>query len=280
MSKAQTVEQDSSDFGATMDWLERKLTYNYFDPTNQQWWVNVIQKKENGAYTIKNIAAKHPEHVTEKIYHQRTFFMWDLNPKTVSVSEVPKDLGRFIKGKLVRLEGFKGENKILNTKDGRRGSSVSYIHISIPEFLEDSLQGYSLQVKEKLATALYLNARVFNTGNEEENRAIVFQTLQGKYISEDSTSYLDFDLIDQGLITFNVRGGQKPDVGTFGYDSEKKIFFYFKATSGGHLIRQLKVDELTRDLVLNNEEGDSVSIIGRNTFEFTMNGVTTRYYRY
>ena len=164
MSKAQTVEQDSSDFGATMDWLERKLTYNYFDPTNQQWWVNVIQKKENGAYTIKNIAAKHPEHVTEKIYHQRTFFMWDLNPKTVSVSEVPKDLGRFIKGKLVRLEGFKGENKILNTKDGRRGSSVSYIHISIPEFLEDSLQGYSLQVKEKLATALYLNARVFNTG--------------------------------------------------------------------------------------------------------------------
>ena len=104
--------------------------------------------------------------------------------------------------------------------------------------------------------------------------------MQGKYISEDSTSYLDFDLIDQGLITFNVRGGQKPDVGTFGYDSEKKIFFYFKATSGGHLIRQLKVDELTRDLVLNNEEGDSVSIIGRNTFEFTMNGVTTRYYRY
>ena len=39
VSKAQSIEEDSSGFRSTMDWLERKLTYNYFDPTNQQWWV-------------------------------------------------------------------------------------------------------------------------------------------------------------------------------------------------------------------------------------------------
>ena len=280
MSSAQTLEQDSTSLAITMDWLERKLNYNYYDATNEQWWVNVIQENENGAYTIKNISAKHPKHVTEKVYYQRSFFMWDLNPKTVSVSEVPKDMGRFIKGKLVRLEGFKGENQISTTKDGIKGSNVSYLHISIPGFLEDSLQDYSQLMKERLSTALYLNARVFNSKDVKKNEATVFQTLRGNYINEDSTSYLNFDSVADGLVRFQRSGEKTASFGTIGYSIEKNAFFYFQAASGSHIIRLLKVDRAANDLILKNEEGYSINIIGRNTFEIITNGKLIRYHRY
>ncbi|MCP4461131.1 MAG: hypothetical protein GY816_24385, partial [Cytophagales bacterium] len=248
--------------------------------TNEKWWVNVIQAKDNGSYTIKNIAAKHPEHVTEKIYHQRTFFMWDLNPKTVSVSDVPNDLGRFVKGKLVRIEGFKGENKIATRKDGRVGSMVSYIHISIPNFLEDSVQGYSLKVKEKLSNALYLNARVLNTNNIEENVDLSFKTFRGNYVSEDSTTYLNFEIFNKRLVRFKLKKNMKIEVGTIGYDEEQEVIYYFQASGNSHIIRRFKFDEEARDLKLREESGDGIYVIGRNTIEFSINGKTERFFRY
>lgn len=277
---SQTAEQDSSSFDATMQWLERKLTYNYYDATNGQWWVNVIQKKDNGAFTIKNIAAKHPDRITGKIYYQRTFFLWDLDPNKITVSDIPKDMGRFVKGKLIRLEGFKDENKIATKKDGRVGSKVSYLHISIPTYLEDSLQDYSIKVKEKLTDALYLNARLFNANDEEKNLIAAFNTLSGNYISEDSTSYLDFDVLAQRLIRFKVRKDSQIKVGTIGYDEEKKTVFYFQASATGHLIKQFTLDQRAGDLILKNEEGDSIFIIGRNTIEFSIEGEKKKYVRY
>ncbi len=278
-SVAQTAEQDSSGFEATMQWLERKLTYNYFDPTNQQWWVNVIQKKENGAYTIKNIAAKHPEHVTEKVYHQRTFYLWDLNPKTITVSEVPNNLGRFIQGNLVRLEGFKGENKIATMKDGRVGSKVSYIHISIPKFLEDSLQGYAIEVKEKLSAALYLNARLFNTNDLEKNVKATFDTFRGNYLSEDSTTYLDFEVVGDRLARFKIRDESQTRVGTIGYDEDIERVYYFLASTDDHFISLFEFDSMARNIVLKSEK-NRINILGRNTIEFLIDGNSTKFFRY
>lgn len=262
-----------------MQWLERKLTYNYYDPTNEKWWVNVIHVKENGAYTIKNIAVKHPKNVTKKTYHQRTFFMWDLNPRTVTISDVPSDLGRFVKGKLIRLEGFKGEKKVGTKKNGRRGSRVSYIHISIPAFLEDSVQEYSMKVKEKLAAAISLNARLFKTSNKEDNINATFNTFKGSYVSEDSTSYMNFEKIAAMLVRFTIRENSRIQVGTIGYEEERNSIFYFRASSEGYLIRQLKFDEKTRNLILKDDEGDSIYVIGRNTIEFSINGEKIRFFR-
>ena len=279
-ASSQTVEQDSSSFDATMQWLERKLTYNYYDPTNEQWWVNVIQAKDNGAYTIKNIAAKHPEIVTEKIYHQRTFFMWDLNPRTVSVTDVPKDLGRFVKGKLVRLEGFKGENKVATRKDGRVGSMVSYIHISIPIFLEDSVQGYSLRVKEKLSNALYLNARLFNMNALEENVALTFKTFRGNYLSEDSTSNLSFEVLSDNLVRFKLSKDAQIEVGTIGYDSNMEKIYYFLAATDRHIFNYFSFDQDARDLIWKAEGDDQIHVVGRNTIDFFIGGKRTRFFRY
>ena len=277
---SQTAEQDSSSFEAAMKWLERKLTYNYYDPTNQQWWVNVIQARDNGAYTIKNIAAKHPNHVTEKVYHQRTFFLWDLNPKKVVVSEIPTDLGRFVKGKLIRMEGFKGEKKISTKKDGRVGSRVSYIHISIPIFLEDSLQEYAPKVAAKLSDALYLNARLFNANDTEDNLNSTFKTFRGNYVSEDSTSYLDFEVIGERLIRFTVSSENHKQFGTIGYDEKKEVVFYFLSTAESYLLREFKFDLQSRNLILRDESEDLIYVIGRNTLEFIIEGKKTKFFRY
>jgi len=276
---AQPAEQDSSGFDATMQWLERKLTYNYYDPTNEKWWVNVIQVKDNGAYVIKNIAAKHPDHVSEKIYYQRTFFLWDLNPKTVTVSDIPKNMGRFIKGKLIRLEGFGNEKEIATKKDGRVGSKVSYLNISIPAILEDSTQGYAQAVGDRLSDVLYLNARLFNLNNTEENISAAFKAFRGNYISEDSTSYLDFEVMDVGLVRFKLRERSRELYGTIGYDVKKDVIFYLLASTKDHITRQFKFDTTKKDLIL-REGGDEIYVIGRNTIEFFIEGKKTKFFRY
>ena len=275
----QTAEQDSSGFDATMQWLERKLTYNYYDPTNEKWWVNVIQVKDDGAYVMKNIAAKHPDRVSEKIYYQRTFFLWDLNPMAVSVSDIPKDMGRFIKGKLIRLEGFGDEKEIATKKDGRVGSKVSYLNISIPAILEDSTKGYAQEVGDKLSDALYLNARLFNRNNTEENISAAFKAFRGNYISEDSTSYLDFEVMDVGLVRFKLREESRELYGTIGYDVKKDVIFYFLASTKNHVIREFKFDTTKKDLIL-REGRDQIYVIGRNTIEFFIEGKKTKFFRY
>ncbi|MEQ9229107.1 MAG: hypothetical protein RIF46_00380, partial [Cyclobacteriaceae bacterium] len=146
MAGAQTIEEDSAAYRAAFDWVERKLTFNYYDNTNQHYWVNRFHLNENGSITTKNIAAENPNKVVERRFHNRTFQLYDLNPRTISIIELPSDQGRFVKGKIVRVEGFQGEKKVSTSHDGVVGSNLNYIHISIPDFLEDSLQDYALEV--------------------------------------------------------------------------------------------------------------------------------------
>jgi hypothetical protein len=279
MGHAQTEAQDSVTYESLFKWVERKLTYDYFDPSNQHWWVNQFQPNLDGSVVIKNIAAQHPKRVMEKVYHLRQCFLYDLNPNRVSVIETPTDQGRFVKGKIIRLEGFGDEKKIVTQKDGVHGSNVSFIHVSVPAFLEDSLKDYAGELKTGLSKLIFMSARLFNQNNDAKNKEAVFSALRGSYVSKDSSAYLSFEVVDPGHVRFEWTQGKERSYGQIGFDATKKVYFLFKSSPEKYMLREFTVDTTVADLVLISGQ-DSVNIVGRNTLEFVLDGKRQRFSRY
>ena len=276
---AQSEGQDSVTFESAYSWVERKITFNYFDSTNQHWWVNRIQGNMDGTYTIKNIAAKHPLKVLEKVYHNRTLFLWNLNPNTISIIELKSDQGRFVKGKIIRAECFTGQKDIRVIKDGRSGSKVGFIHISVPEILEDSVEDYSSLFAQKLSETIYLNARLFNTSNVEDNITSAFKAFRGLYTNSDKSAFIDFEVMDVGLVRFTLKQDNKTSYGTIGYDEEKDAVYFFLAGNKDYLLRDLKFDDAIPELILDSN-GDTIHVIGRNTIQFNLPDLKGRFERY
>jgi hypothetical protein len=276
---AQSAEVDSVTTESAFKWVERKLTFNYFDPTNQNWWVNRLHKNDDGSVTLINIAADHPDKVLEKVYHLRRFFLYDINPNAITVMDNPSDQGRFVKGRILRLQGFGDENKIATKKDGRVGSDVSFIHISVPSFLEDSLQNYAFELRDKIKLLLTLDARFVNAGNPEKNKANALSAWRGNYVSSDSTQYLSLEVVNAGQIRFEWKGQESSQFGQFGYDEAKQAFFFFRASNRSYYLGDFTIDKASKQLVLKNGE-DSIHIIGRNTISFLLGGKVTTFYRY
>lgn len=274
---AQTAEQDSAGYDAVYAWVERKLTYNYFDAANQHWWVNRFQKNDNGSITIKNIAAKYPDQVLEKIYHLRSFYLYDINPQAIRVIEMPESQGRFVKGRIVRLEGFENEKAVVTSRDGVQGSNVNFVHISVPDFLEDSLQNYAFELRDKLRQLTFLDARLFNADDLNKNRQQLFEMLRGNFVSEDSTAYLTFEPMVNQLVRFVWKEGEAQMHGTIG--TTKEGVYLFRASPNTHLLIPLEFDTDERDLVLTNSN-HRVHVVGRNTVEFIIGDRRTRFYRY
>jgi len=276
--QAQRAAEDSAKFEATFDWLERKLTYNYYDKTNRHWWVNRIQQNPDGSVTIKNISAKHPDKILEKIYHLRRFYLYEINPNTVSVLELKQDQGRFVKGHIVRAENFSGQKKVQNVKDGTRGSDVSYIHISIPQFLEDSVQGYAEEVKKKLATAARLNARLYNVGHLEDNTTAAFKAFKGSFEQEGGEGTLAFEQLNVGLVRYTWSDANRNFYGTIGFDVNRKVVFFFRASTKAYTLLNLRFDKKTRELILRDGK-DYIHVIGRNEIEFFIDGKKWHFFR-
>lgn len=278
-SQAQNAEADTITFEQSFAWLERKLTFNYYDPTNEHWWVNRIQKNEDGTHTIKNIAAKHPKKILNKVYHNRTLFLWDLSPNSVSVITLDRDQGRFVKGKIVRVEGYTDEKTIQVVKDGKVGSKVNYIHISVPEILEDSVGGYAEQLAERLKQTLRLSARLYNRNNTEDNITAIFKAFRGKYKNEEGNILIDFEVMDVGLVRFTISRDQRKYYGTIGYDSQRKAIYFFNAGSQNYTIDNFEFDESGRELVLLSGT-NRLHVVGRNTLNFNFKDLKGTFERY
>ncbi len=276
---AQTIAEDSAAYRAAFDWVERKLTFNYYDNTNQHYWVNRFHLNANGSITTKNIAAENPNKVVERQFHNRTFFLYDLNPRTISVIDIPSDQGRFVKGKIVRLEGFQGEKKVSTSHDGVLGSNLNYIHISIPAFLEDSLQNYALEVKKQLSDLTFLNARLANTGDLKDNLEKTFNVFSGKYISQDSTTTLHFEQSEAHLVRYELSDGKKLSFGTIGYDQKSRTLYLLKSGSDEYVFLSFTFDDTTRNLVLRSKD-DELFLVGRNTFKVKIGDWQDTFFRY
>ena len=100
---AQATYEDSARFESTIEWLEDKLTYNYYNETDDEWWINRFTFNDHSeTVTIKNINSPEIEAVSDKTYLQLNFRLEELNPFTIQVQKNTSNAGRLVKGKVIR----------------------------------------------------------------------------------------------------------------------------------------------------------------------------------
>ncbi len=185
---AQATYEDSARFESTIEWLEDKLTYNYYNETDDEWWINRFTFNDHSeTVTIKNINSPEIEAVSDKTYLQLNFRLEELNPFTIQVQKNTSNAGRLVKGKVIRVGAY--EKSIRRVKNGRMATNQSFIYISIPEFLEDSLENYSQNIAQKLEEAIKLSTKMYNRG-VDQNVKVLSKMLYGQFTNESGTKWI------------------------------------------------------------------------------------------
>ncbi|MEQ8629508.1 hypothetical protein [Ekhidna sp.] len=253
---AQSPEQDEIQFQSAVDWLGSKLNYVYYDDVGEKWWSNTFYVNDNREITIKHIASDKPNtaNIRSKTYTIRTFRIQDINPKSLKITEVAKTKGRLVKGKMLELRTYGFQDLIHKTINNRRGSSTSFLFLSFPEVLNDSISNYAEIVKQKFEQAILASTKVYPSNTASDSKTI-FNILEGNFKSDEGHLWNaqkvkpDVLKIDQG--TGNIE--------YFGFDQDQQQFYLLDINSDG---------VQTQFYVMNNQDILSLSSTEETVFTF------------
>ena len=228
---SQSRSEDDADFRVAAEWLERKLNYYYFDQSIQKWWLNKFHINEEKEVTIKNISTNKPLSVDpkEKVYLIRTFKIRDINPYSFSIRTINKAQGRLVKGKLLELRTFDDQKKIKKTINGRKATPTSFLHLSFPTFLTDSLPHYAEQVGQKFSEAAISATKVYSNGSSEADRSQIFEIINGKFVS-GSGEPIRSEKRFENVFSITINDGSQD---FFGFDATRNNFFWTSITPTG-----------------------------------------------
>ena len=188
---AQSEADDDITLKAASDWLDRKLEYNYYDPIEQKWWVNSYYLSDNKEVVIKNISAKNPKSVNlkSKTYTEHRFYLKDINPDKIEIFDINQQQGRMVKGKVIELHTFGNRDLIGKRINGKSTGRHSFLFISIPAFLMDSVPEYAELIQTKFKEAIEASTKVYNQRSDDANRKMIFQILYGNCLKVDALIY-------------------------------------------------------------------------------------------
>lgn len=199
-ANAQSKYEDSTKLELTIAWLEDKLTYNYYNESDDEWWINRFTfNEESETITIKNIASPHLESVSDKTYLQLNLRLEELNPFTIQVQKNSSNAGRLVKGKIIRVGAY--DKSIKRVKNGRLSTNQSFLYIAIPSFLEDSLENYSQNIAQKLEDAIKLSTKIYNK-TFDQNRSLLNNMLPGNFLDHAGTKWFIQQVFEN---TYEVR---------------------------------------------------------------------------
>lgn len=220
---AQNRELDRQELDRTVEWLEDKLTYNYYNVEDGEWWVNRFTYNDGSeTITVKNISAPQIQAVSEKTYLQLNFKLEDLNPYTILVQNTPKNNGRLVKGKTIRVGAY--DKAIHRSKNGKLSTNQSFLYFAIPDFFEDSVENYSQNIADKLSLAISLSTRVY-AGSTAENLQILDKILTGRFVDSTATW-----LISQPF-------GNTYEIEVFDQNNDSQASYYLKPSTNGEQIQ-------------------------------------------
>ena len=257
---AQTKYEDSLRLESTIDWLEEKLTYNYYNESDEEWWINRFTfNKGSKSVTIKNIASPHLEAVTDKTYLQLNFRLNELNPYTIQVSENETNAGRLVKGKTIRIGAY--DKAIKRVKNGRLSNNQSFLYLSIPHFFEDSLQNYTESIAQRLEEAIRLSTRIYNESHQQNMNSIK-SMLAGSFTDPSGNNWIINEIFDN---TFEI---------TVVSASDDLLNKYFIQLGDELLVNWISEQRMSQIILSRSDEpemtyvSEDLSIQFRNTNEF------------
>lgn len=265
---AQSPAEDQVTFESAIDWLNSKLDYIYYDENNGNWWNNTFYMNDGREVTIKQISSKTPQtaNIKNKNYTIRKFKIEDINPYTIQIKEVDESMGRFVKGQLLEIHTFSDQKKIHKTINNRRATSTSFLHLSFPKALTDTLVNYPTLVKEKLYDAVISSTKVYYK-NPTANREVIFKILEGNFLSESTNSSWKTQKVFDSV--FKIE--ESDAISFFGYDTNKKLYYLNQISSSGVKMVYFKEKEDTQ-LILISTDDTNTSIVFDTLNSFQLNG--------
>lgn len=262
---SQSDEDDELTFQSAIEWLDRKLNYIYFDEVSQKWWLNKFYVNEKKEVTVKNIFTNKPRsaNIKEKVYLIRKFDIKTINPYNIEIREVYSNQGRIVKGKVLELTTFAHQRSVHNTVDGRRGSDVSFVQISFPSFMTDSIADYAELVQSKFKEAIIASTKVYAVDNVEENKNKILNIMQGKFSSDNDEAitatkkYSNVISIDLGTESQNY----------FGFSPSDSLFYFSTISDQGSATKNYQLVQ-TEKLILRNvkDSSDFIEFTTLNSF--------------
>lgn len=179
-----SYSEDSLRLAQNLEWLEAKLTYNYYNVDDEEWWINRFTYNEaSKSITIKNIASPQLQAVSDKTYLQLNFQLEDLNPYTISVEKNDTNAGRLVVGKTIRLGAYHHDKAIKKTRNGQISSQISFVYLSIPKHYEDSVSSYTENIAARLTEAIILSTRLQGQADARKNTLVLNELLQDQFTS-------------------------------------------------------------------------------------------------
>lgn len=267
LSIGQSAEDDEITFRASIDWLDRKLNYIYYDVDAQKWWLNKFYVNEGKEVTIKNIFTDKPRsaNIKEKVYLIRKFQIQDINPFRLEISDVHHNQGRIVKGKLLEMHTFGNKRIVHKTVDGRRGSDVSFVQISFPKFLTDSIADYADLVKAKLREAIIASTKVYPTGDFSTDRNRIMDIMVGEFKDEEGNELI----IKKEMTNVLTVKGNDSSFSHFGYDPNKDQYYYSTVSSEGIVVNYYNLINNFKLLLQNiDNKGDVIEFETFHSFRF------------
>jgi hypothetical protein len=248
-----------------VDYLKRKLTYNYYNKSQSMWWINSLTyNPQNETFRFKTVSAKNPAKIVGKKYTERIFKLEDLNPYHVTIEPIEESHGYLVKGEMIRLETVKHEKSISKLINTASATPQSYIHFVMPDYLSDS--AYSLTDSLKLIfEQLILEKTLLKRQDDpEQNKKIIFNTLLGEFEAGDSKRFAE-PHSDYVIAFEEYLERERIKAGFIGYDQEGDYFYELDVYENGKLVEsRFKVDQQSEQLILRGISHPERTIVFEN----------------
>lgn len=265
ISYAQTPGEDEIKLKAAMDWLDNKLNYIYYDNVGEQWWSNTFYANESAEVTIKHIASKRPNtaNIKDKTYTIRRFRIQDINPKSLKITQIDESKGRIVKGQMLELRTFGFQDAIHKTINNRRASSTSFLFLSFPETLIDSLSNYAEIVKQKFEKAILASTQIYPVDFESDVMNVL-DILTGSFETDEGKS-LSTERLNKHVIKFEYEDNR---IEYFGYDPTQIHFYHLSINEQGLKQQNFKFTDGNQLKLIDENSQIKVLIQTTNSFQF------------
>ena len=206
-------------------YLERKLTFNYYNASQGMWWINTFKyNPDDGTFKFKSISAENPGKILGKKYTDRIFALADLNPYLITISRIQEDQGYLVKGDLLRIETIKHQNLVRKYINTASATPQSYIHFVIPDYLMDSTVSLTDSIKVAFES-LILNATALSRlETSEGNAQLILETMLGEFAVGDTKRFVE--RMDAYKLSFEeYLDRNKIRSGFFGYNPQEDTYY-------------------------------------------------------